>query len=126
MTRYAGADTSQGTPIGGGGNPTIAIDATLSQPTSLALDKAGNLYVAEYGSAHAYTRSLPTAASPPTPVRAGREPWATAGWPASPTLNVLGIATDASNNLLIADGVSNACASSPPPTGSSIRWRGTA
>lgn len=107
MTRYAGADTSSGIPIGGGGNPTIAIDATLSQPTSLALDKAGNLYVAQYGGSPRVYQVTPTGsiASYAGTGRPGNQ--GDGGLARFATLNVLGIATDASNNLLIADGVSN-------------------
>jgi uncharacterized protein (TIGR03437 family) len=106
MTRYAGANPLQGTPIGGGGNPTIAIDATLSQPTSLALDAAGNLYLSEYGTPRVYqvapNGTIASYAGTGKPGTVGD-----GGLARLAELNVLGIGTDSNGNLLIADGVSN-------------------
>src|ERR1017187_6160972 len=48
ISNYAGLDTTNtSSPFGGSGDSTIAINARLTSPTSLAMDQAGTLYFVE-------------------------------------------------------------------------------
>jgi uncharacterized protein (TIGR03437 family) len=50
ITTYVGSDANNYTiNCGGGGDHALAIDAELDQPIGLALDAAGNLYIADTG-----------------------------------------------------------------------------
>ena len=105
ITRCAGVDTSVSSPFGGG-DPTLAVNNTLSTPTSLAVDQLGNLFVVEYGAA----RVLLITPDGKISSYAGTGTGGTSGdggLARFANLNVIGIAVDAHNNLLIADGVTN-------------------
>jgi uncharacterized protein (TIGR03437 family) len=49
ITTYVGSDTNYVVNCGGGGDHGLAINAQLANPTGLALDAAGNLYIADTG-----------------------------------------------------------------------------
>jgi uncharacterized protein (TIGR03437 family) len=49
ITTFAGSNTSYNVNCGGGGDHGLAIDAEIDRPTGLALDAAGNLYIADTG-----------------------------------------------------------------------------
>jgi len=105
ITRYAGVDTSNVSPFGGG-DTTLAVNNTLNVPTSIALDSAGNLYLVE-SSAPRVKRITPQGkiasyAGTGTSGGSGDQ-----GLARFANLNVQGIAVDANNNLLIADGANN-------------------
>jgi len=105
ITRCAGVDTSVSSPFGGG-DPTLAVNNTLTTPTSLAVDQLGNLFVVEYGAA----RVLLITPDGKISSYAGTGTSGTSGdggLARFANLNVMGIAVDAHNNLLIADGVTN-------------------
>jgi uncharacterized protein (TIGR03437 family) len=104
--RYAGFDPSTSSGFGGGGDPTLATNATLNTPTSLAVDSAGNLYFVEYGAPRvrevSTVNKISTYAGTGTGGSTGD-----LGLAVSANLNVLGICMDSSNVLYIADGVSD-------------------
>jgi len=99
IERFAGVTTSSG------GNSTVALDATLYGPTGLALDTAGNLYIVEptrYRVRRISTGKIATYAGTGF---AGAD--GDGGVANGAELNVLAIALDPQNDLLIADGVNN-------------------
>ena len=49
ISTYVGSDTNYAVNCGGGGDHGLAINAELANPTGLALDAAGNLYIADTG-----------------------------------------------------------------------------
>jgi uncharacterized protein (TIGR03437 family) len=105
LSLYAGVDTSTtGSPFGGGGDPTIATNATLTSPASLAMDQAGTLYFVEPDRIRQITSNGKIApfAGTGTYGASGDE-----GLARFANIEVQGIATDRYNNLLIADGDSN-------------------
>jgi trimeric autotransporter adhesin len=108
IQRYAGQNsTSQnGLPIGGG-NPNLALNATLTDPTVLAFDSAGNLYFVE-PSANIVRQITPsghivTWAGTGISGGSGNGGWAWAANLDDPT----GIAINSNNALLIADSGNN-------------------
>src|ERR1017187_3190979 len=102
---YAGLDTSKtGSPFGGGGDPTIATNATLSSPTSLAMDQAGTLYFVEPNRIRQVTTNGKIAPFAGTGTYGGS---GDGGLARFANIKVQGIATDRHNNLLIADGDNN-------------------
>ncbi len=85
---------------------TLALSVSLVSPSSMAVDSTGNLYFVEYGIGR--VRRITTAGKIST--YAGTTTLGTSGdggWARFANLNVMGIAMDAQNNLLIADGVTN-------------------
>jgi uncharacterized protein (TIGR03437 family) len=52
ITTYVGSDTNYVVNCGGGGDHGLAINAQLANPTGLALDAAGNLYIADPGTSN--------------------------------------------------------------------------
>jgi uncharacterized protein (TIGR03437 family) len=108
ISLYAGVDTTSSSgPFGiGGGDPTLAVNVSLGSPTSLAVDQSGNLYVVE--SATYRIRRISAGdhisyfAGTGTSGFSGDE-----GLARFAELNVLGVAVDSSNNVVIADGISN-------------------
>ncbi len=52
ITTYVGSDTNYAVNCGGGGDHGLAINAQLANPTGLALDAAGNLYIADAGNSN--------------------------------------------------------------------------
>jgi uncharacterized protein (TIGR03437 family) len=107
LTRYAGRDTSSSSGFPGGqGDPNIATNATLSTPTGLAIDQVGNVYVLEYGAIRVRRITLDgkiaNYAGTGTGGSAGD-----GGVARSAPINALGIAMDRTDNLILADGVSN-------------------
>jgi uncharacterized protein (TIGR03437 family) len=105
MSRYAGAASSSFS-VFGGGDPTVATSATLSNPTSVAVDRSGNVYIAEYGYARIYrvtpAGKIASYAGTGTAGSVGD-----GGLARFAEINVVGIAVDANGDLLIADGVNN-------------------
>ena len=105
LSIYAGLDTSKtGSPFGGGGDPTIATNATLSSPTSLAMDQAGTLYFVEPNRIRQVTTNGKIAPFAGTGTYGGS---GDGGLARFANIKVQGIATDRHNNLLIADGDNN-------------------
>jgi trimeric autotransporter adhesin len=107
IQRYAGqSSSSSGLPIGGG-NPTLALNASLNDPTGLAFDSAGNLYFVE-PSANLVRRITPDghiANWAGTGIAGGS---GDGGWAWAANLNdPLAIAVDSKNDLLIADAANN-------------------
>lgn len=103
IQRYAGqSSSSTGIPIGGG-NPNLAVNATLNDPTGLVFDSAGNLYFVE-PSANLVWRITPDghiANWAGTGISGGS---GDGGWAWAANLDdPLGIAVDSKNDLLIAD-----------------------
>ena len=107
IQRYAGqSSSSSGIPIGGG-NPNLALNATLNDPRGLVFDSAGNLYFVE-PSANLVRRITPDGHI---------ANWAGTGifggsgdgrWAWAANLNdPLAIAVDSKNELLIADAANN-------------------
>jgi uncharacterized protein (TIGR03437 family) len=105
---YAGSTPSSSSPGFGGGtpDPTIATNATLVSPTSLAVDSTGNLYFVEYGAPRVREVTPAGKISSFAGTGTGGSD-GDGGLAQSATLNVLGIAVDFHNNVLIADGVSD-------------------
>jgi uncharacterized protein (TIGR03437 family) len=102
---YAGLDTSTTTsPFGGGGDPTIATNARLTTPTSLAMDQAGTLYFVEPNRVRQITSNGKIAPFAGTGTYGGS---GDGGLARFANVKVQGIATDSHNNLLIADGDNN-------------------
>ena len=105
INRFAGYDPSTASPFGGG-DPTIALNATLISPTSMALDSSGNLYFVEYGAPRVERITtdghIASYAGTGTGGSSGD-----GGLADSANLNVLGICTDSKNDLYLADGVNN-------------------
>ena len=112
INRYAGYDPSTASPFGGG-DPTVALNATLINPTSMALDSSGNLYFVEYGSPRVERITtdghIASYAGTGTGGSSGD-----GGLANSANLNVLGICEDNKNDLIIADGVNNRVRIVPP------------
>lgn len=107
ISLFAGKDTSQGNPFGGG-NPNIATNATLSNPTSVAVDQAGNVYILQTGAGNIRVSRVTTDGMIANYAGTGTAgPEGDGGLAKSANINALGIATDRHNNLLIADGASN-------------------
>ena len=52
ISTYVGSDTNYAVNCGGGGDHGLAINAQLANPTGLALDAAGNLYIADAGNSN--------------------------------------------------------------------------
>ena len=105
LSIYAGLDTSSTTsPFGGGGDPTIATNARLSTPTSLAMDQAGTLYFVEPNRVRQITSDGKIARFAGTGIYGGSGDGGLARYA---NIKVQGIATDSHNNLLIADGDNN-------------------
>jgi uncharacterized protein (TIGR03437 family) len=106
VDRYAGYDPSQGTGFGGGGDPTLALNATLNSPGSLAVDSSGNLYFAELGAPR--VREITTAGRVANYAGTGTSGSSgDGGLAASSNIAVQGICMDAGNNMYIADGANN-------------------
>lgn len=106
ITRYAGYDPSTGLGYYGSGDPNIATNATLVSPTSMAMDRQGNLYFVEYGAPR--VRQITAAGMISSYAGTGTGGSSGDGGLATgANINVLGIAVDRNNNLLIADGVNN-------------------
>jgi uncharacterized protein (TIGR03437 family) len=106
ITRFAGYDPSTGLGYFGSGDPNIATNATLVSPTSMALDRQGNLYFVEYGAPR--VRQITAAGMISSYAGTGTGGSSGDGGLATgANLNVLGIAVDRNGNLLIADGVNN-------------------
>jgi uncharacterized protein (TIGR03437 family) len=105
INRYAGYDASTSSPFGGG-DPTIALNATLISPTSLALDSSGNLYFVEYGAPRVEVITTDGHIASYAGTGAGGSS-GDGGLADSANLNVLGICEDSKNDLILADGVNN-------------------
>lgn len=105
MTRFAGRDTSTGSPFGGG-DPNVATNATLTSPSGVGVDQAGNVYIMEPSAAR--VRRVTTDGRIANYAGTGTTGSTGDGGVAkSANINVLGISIDRHNNLLIADGSSN-------------------
>jgi uncharacterized protein (TIGR03437 family) len=105
LSLYAGVDTSKtGSPFGGGGDPTIATNARLTTPTSLAIDQAGTLYFVEPNRIRQITSNGKIAPFAGTGIYGGS---GDGGLARFANIKVQGIATDRHNNLFIADGDNN-------------------
>ena len=106
ISNYAGVDTSKttGSPFGGGGDPTIAINARLTTPTSMAIDQAGTLYFVEPNRIRQITSNGKIAPFAGTGIYGGS---GDGGLARFANIKVQGIATDRHNNLFIADGDNN-------------------
>jgi uncharacterized protein (TIGR03437 family) len=107
LSLYGGVDRSAiGSPFGGGGDPTVATNAILAGPTSMAMDQAGTLYFVE---PFLYRVRAITAAGKIAPFAGTGTAGGSGdqGLASSANLNVQGVATDRSNNVLIADGSNN-------------------
>jgi uncharacterized protein (TIGR03437 family) len=105
LSIYAGLDTSKtGSPFGGGGDPTIATNARLTSPTSIAIDQAGTLYFVEPNRIRQITSNGKIAPFAGTGIYGGS---GDGGLARFANIKVQGIATDRHNNLLIADGDDN-------------------
>ena len=107
LTLYGGVDRSAiGSPFGGGGDPTVATNAILAGPTSMAMDQAGTLYFVEpfLFRVRAITAAGKIAPFAGTGTAGGS---GDQGLASSANLNVQGVATDIHNNVLIADGSNN-------------------
>jgi len=89
VTRYAGSSQVSG--FSGDGGP--AVDARLAYPTALAVDSAGNLYIADSGNAR--VRRVAPDGTITTVAGNSR----LAAWLSSPS----GVAADSAGNLYIAD-----------------------
>ena len=88
------------------GDGRDATSAELSNPTGLALDSAGNLYIADIGNVR--VRCVTTDGKMSSYAGTGtRGSEGDGGWARSANLNLLGIGFDAGNNLWIADGSNN-------------------
>lgn len=104
INRYAGQNDSS--PLGGGADPSLAINASLSGPTGLALDQSENLYFIETYA----DRVRRISADGKISYFAGTGSTGAAGdggLARFANLAVNGIAVDSNNNLLIADGTNN-------------------
>ena len=106
ISNYAGVDTSKttGSPFGGGGDPTIATNARLTTPTSMAIDQAGTLYFVEPNRIRQITSNGKIAPFAGTGIYGGS---GDGGLARFANIKVQGIATDRHNNLFIADGDNN-------------------
>ncbi len=107
LTLYGGVDRSAvGSPFSGGGDPTVATNAILAGPTALAMDNAGTLYFVE---PNLYRVREITAAGKIAPFAGTNSAGGSGdfGLATSANLQVLGVATDSNNNVLIADGNNN-------------------
>ena len=107
LTLYGGIDRSAiGSPFSGGGDPTVATNAILAGPTSLAMDGAGTLYFVE---PNLYRIRIITAQGKIAPFAGTNTQGGSgdAGLATSANLGVLGVAVDRNNNVLIADGNNN-------------------
>ncbi len=107
LTLYGGVDRSAvGSPFGGGGDPTVATNATLIGPTSMALDGAGTLYFVE---PNLFRIREITAQGKIFPFAGTNSAGGSGdqGLASTANLNVQGIAVDRNNNVLIADGSNN-------------------
>ncbi len=106
INRYAGYDPSQSTGFGGGGDPTLALNAVLNSPGSMAVDSSGNLYFAELGAPR--VREVTTAGKIAPYAGTGTAGGSgDGGLAVSANIAVQGICLDSSNNLFIADGANN-------------------
>jgi uncharacterized protein (TIGR03437 family) len=105
LSIYAGLDTSTtASPFGSAGDPTIAKNARLTTPTSLAMDAAGTLYFVEPNRIRQITSNGKIAPFAGTGIYGGS---GDGGLARFANIKVQGIATDRHNNLLIADGDDN-------------------
>ncbi len=105
ISNYAGLDTTNtSSPFGGSGDSTIAINARLTSPTSLAMDQAGTLYFVEPNRIRQVTTNGKIAPFAGTGTYGGS---GDGGLARFANIKVQGIATDRHNNLLIADGDNN-------------------
>lgn len=120
IERYAGQNsTSAGFPLGGG-NPNLALNATLASPTVIALDSSGNLYMLE-SSSNRIRRITPDGKIGPYAGTGTKGGSGDGGWAWAANLNgPLGIAVDSKNDLLIADTGNNRVRIVAPPTAPSI------
>jgi sugar lactone lactonase YvrE len=110
LDRYAGRDNSSttgGGPFGGGaGDPTVPRNATLSLPTALAIDPAGNLYFIDAGNLR--VRRITADGVIGNYAGTGSSGGAGDGGPArSANLSPYGLGLDKNGNLLIADGTNH-------------------
>jgi sugar lactone lactonase YvrE len=109
LDRYAGRDnsTTTGGPFGGGsGDPTVPRNATLSYPTALTIDQAGNLYFIDSGTAR--IRRITADGVIGNYAGTGSSGSAGDGGPArSANLSPLGLGIDRNGNLFIADGANH-------------------
>ena len=105
LSIYAGLDTSStSSPFGSGGDPTIATNARLTTPTSLAMDQAGTLYFVEPKRIRQVAGNGKIAPFAGTGIYGGS---GDGGLARFANIKVQGIAIDRYNNLLIADGDNN-------------------
>ena len=105
LSIYAGIDTSKtGSPFGGAGDPTIATNAPLTTPTSIAIDQAGTLYFVEPNRIRQITSNGKIAPFAGTGIYGGS---GDGGLARFANIKVQGIATDRHNNVFIADGDNN-------------------
>jgi YVTN family beta-propeller protein len=107
----------------GDGGPALL--ATLSQPTRLAVDAAGNLYISDSGNARvrrvdAATGNIATIAGNGSRVASGDGGQATAAG-----MSPFGIAVDASGNLFIADDANRVIRKVTASTGTITTFAGT-
>jgi uncharacterized protein (TIGR03437 family) len=106
ISRFAGYDSTTAYGYFGTGNPYVALNATLINPTSMAMDSVGNLYFVQYG--QPLVCMIDTAGMISDYAGTGTGGSSGDGGVAiGANLNVLGIAVDRNNNLIIADGVNN-------------------
>jgi len=101
MARYAGISSSG---FSLGGDPTLAINTSLSNPTRLAVDRNGNLYITEHAWVFLVTPDGKIASYAGTGMGGSVGDGGLARYA---DIHVLDIAIDAKGNLLIADGVNN-------------------
>ena len=105
LTRVAGSSTLPGYSGDGG----VATSARLNQPSGVAVDAAGNLYIADSGNA-VIRKVAPAAGVIMTVAGNGTAGYAGDGGPATGAQlnNPQGLAVDAAGNLYVADSKNNA------------------
>ncbi len=105
ISRFAGANASGA--FGGGADPSIALNATLRNPTGLVLDKAGNVYFIQAGADQVSRITTDGKIANFAGTGSGSGASGDGGVARFANLNVQGIALNPQGNLLIADGANN-------------------
>jgi uncharacterized protein (TIGR03437 family) len=105
ISRFAGANTSGA--FGGGADPSIALNATLRNPTGLVLDKAGNVYFIQAGADQISRITTDGKIANFAGTGSGSGASGDGGLARFANISVQGIAFNPQGNLLIADGANN-------------------